>query len=82
MPYFYFHLRRDERVDHDLEGAEFPSIALARQEAMMAAREIMAERLVKGEPLDADVFQIADADGAVLEEVSFESVLKASFART
>lgn len=82
MPYFYFHLRRDERVDHDLDGAEFASIALARQEAVMAAREIMADRLVKGEPLGTDVFQIADADGTVLEEISFEWVLNTTFART
>jgi hypothetical protein len=77
MPRFFLHLRdRDERVE-DATGAEFPSLLAARAEAIKSAREIMAENLRLGLPLDHKQIEICDAQGQLIEEVRFSDVLKA-----
>ncbi len=77
MPRFFLHLRdRDERIE-DATGAEFPSLLAARAEAIKAAREMMAENLRLGLPLDHKQIEICDAQGQLIEEVHFSDVLKA-----
>jgi len=73
---YYFHVRTDDTLLPDLEGAEFDSLEAARAEAEQAAREILAERLLRNEPLHADVFELTNEKGEILERVSFQSVLR------
>jgi hypothetical protein len=77
MPLFFLHLRdRDERFE-DTSGTEFPSLLSARAEAIKSAREIMAENLRQGLPLDHKQIEICDEDGNLIETVRFHDVLKA-----
>ena len=75
MPKFYFHIRHGDVVKQDPEGSELASIEEARQEAVLAARELLAERLLRGQPVNDDVFEIADEGGIVVDTVAFRSVL-------
>jgi hypothetical protein len=42
MPRFFLHVRDGEKLFKDGEGQEFPSLAEARTEAVLSARELMA----------------------------------------
>ncbi len=75
MPRFYFHIRRGDEVTQDPEGSELASAAQARQEAILSAREILSQRVLNGEPIDGDAFEITRADGTIVSTLSFRSVL-------
>ncbi|MDR6667816.1 DUF6894 family protein [Rhizobium sp. 1399] len=76
MPVFYFHVRNGENFEEDPEGIDLPTIEKAEEEAILGAREILAERLRSGEVVDGQSFVITSEDGRVLREVPFKSVLK------
>ena len=65
MPRFFMHSREAERLIEDPDGSNLPDLDAAREEAAVAAREIAAERLRAGEPLDARRFEIHDEGRAV-----------------
>jgi hypothetical protein len=71
MPRYYFHIRRGVQTSEDKEGMECKDVEAARNEAALSARELMADRLKSGLPLDGDSFEIADAAGEVLATVRF-----------
>ena len=75
MPRFYFHIRNGDFLMKDPEGSEVGSAEQAREEAVLAAREILAQRVLKGEPLVGDAFEIAAEDGHIVHVVPFTSVL-------
>jgi hypothetical protein len=75
VPRYYFNIRDKIRLEQDVEGADLPNLDDARQEAIMAAREILADRLLRGEVLGDDVFEITGDDGAVLETVPLRIAL-------
>lgn len=75
MPKFFFHIRDGEAVETDPDGLEFPSLESAVLDARNAAREILAEKLVNGDRISGQRFEIAAEDGTVLETVLFRSVL-------
>jgi hypothetical protein len=76
MPRFYFHIRASEKIEADTEGTEFDSLECAVDDARLAAREILAEKVLTGETIDDQAFEISSSDGAVLAIVPFHSVLK------
>ena len=76
MPRFYFIIRSSRELIRDPDGTELPDLAAARSEAERAARELLAELLKHGEVLDGQVFEIADADGHVLDHLPFRNVLR------
>src|SRR5215204_583370 len=45
MPKYHFHQRTGHRVVEDDEGSDFPDIETARQYALHAARELLAESI-------------------------------------
>ena len=76
MPRYFFHIRKNGILEEDPEGAELPTLDAARNEAILAAREILAERVLQGQALDGDCFVISQEDGTVLVEVSFKSAFR------
>lgn len=76
MPRYYFHVRHDGGVEEDLEGAEFPTLEAAHVEAILAAREIIAEKVLAGDVIDGHKFEITTDNGDVVLEVPFKSVLR------
>lgn len=76
MPRYYFNVREHDRLEKDLEGAEFATDDLAYEEAVMAAREMMSEKVLQGAIVDGQVFEVTDADGRVIHTVPLKSVVR------
>jgi len=43
MGRFYFHLQADDQIVPDDEGVDLPDLSAAEHEAILAARELLAE---------------------------------------
>jgi hypothetical protein len=71
MPRFYFHLWEHGAMSEDPEGQELPDLDRARNEAILAAREIMAEKLAAGRSPDHSRFEIVDETGQTVLTVAF-----------
>lgn len=78
VPRYYFHIRNHDGFDEDLEGTELPSFEAAREEAIAAAREILAERVLQGDLIDGDVFEITREDGVIIDRIPFRSTMNFS----
>jgi hypothetical protein len=75
MPKYYFHIRDGNELEVDRDGTDFESLDVAVNDARTAAREIMAEKLLSGEMLDGQRFEITDEEGVLVETVTFRSAL-------
>jgi hypothetical protein len=76
MPRFYFHVRNHDGVEEDFEGGVFQDAAAAEHEAVLAAREMMAQKILSGETIDGDRFEVTTEEGQVVAIVPFRSVVK------
>jgi hypothetical protein len=64
MSRYYLHLRDFEgNVTQDEEGFEFPSLATARDHALMDMRELLAEGIKSGEEVQIEAIILADDHG-------------------
>jgi Domain of unknown function (DUF6894) len=73
---YFFHVRRGSELLQDPEGQELEDLTAAHHEANEAARTVMAECLRSNRPLGLDrAIVIADENGAILSELSFEAAL-------
>ena len=76
MPRFYLHIRDGVRIDDD-DGMEFSTVEEARQEALRAAREMVADAVKRGEEIPAnDRIIIADAYGNSVMAVPFRDAVR------
>jgi uncharacterized protein DUF6894 len=78
MGRFYFHARRGDRLTPDDEGADFPDLAAAHHEAVLIAREVLADAIMTGKPEVPEAFVIADEDGRPLDVLPIATVLPKS----
>jgi hypothetical protein len=76
MPRFYFHIRDHHGLRKDLEGAEFASLDQARDEAVRSARELLGQRVARGDVVDGDAFELTTDDGTVVDTVKFIDLLR------
>jgi hypothetical protein len=76
MPRFFFHIRAAGEIAEDTDGAELPDIAAANDEAVLAARELLADMLRRGEVVDGQEFVICDELGHEIATVPFRSVIR------
>ena len=75
MERFYFHLRMDDKIITDQEGSDCLDIAAARLEALVAARDIVADAIRSGNDDTPEAFVIADSEGRELATVPLAVVL-------
>src|SRR5260370_39835418 len=75
MGRFYFHLQADDQIVPDDEAADLPHLSAAEHEAILAARELLAEAIKSGRPAVPESFVIADEAGRELAIVPFTAVL-------
>ena len=73
MTRYFFHIRNDDRLREDDEGIDLPSLAAARKEAVLSARELIAESIASSEPWDHCSIEVWDE--ARLVEVVHVSVV-------
>jgi hypothetical protein len=69
MARFFFHVRTGDQLAHDPEGSDLPDVAEARREALLAARELLAEAIKAGKQRMPDAFVIADEAGQAVDTV-------------
>jgi hypothetical protein len=74
MDRFYFHIQTRERLIVDQVGTDLQDACAAKQEALGAARDIVADAVRSGSDFP-EAFVIADSEGRELEIVPFEAVL-------
>jgi hypothetical protein len=76
MPKYYFHIRDGQDLAPDPEGAEFESLEAARMEAIHSARELVAQRILRGDVVDGQAFELTSEDGEVADIVRFKDVMR------
>ena len=79
MDRFYFHLRTREQLLVDQEGTWLADTNAARQEALTAARYILADAIRSGNEAIPEAFVIADSEGRELETLPFALVFPNRF---
>ena len=70
MQRYYFHVY-DDVVAHDDEGVELPNHAAARLQALMGARELIAEQVKRGYFVRSHWIDVVDEAGALLFKLTF-----------
>jgi hypothetical protein len=75
MGRFYFHLRAGDELMPDDEGIDLPDFSAAQHEALLSARELLAEAIKSGKPEVPEEFVIADESGRELDTVPLATVL-------
>jgi hypothetical protein len=75
MPRYFFHLRTAAGLEGDELGLEFPGLEAAYLDVCRAIPEMAAELVRRGQSPMRPVFEITNAEGQVLMEVSFAEVL-------
>ena len=78
MPKFYIHFLSNQGLANDPEGTDFPSLADARGQALVSARELIANDIKAGSARALEAVIIADERGHVLTTIPADSALPAS----
>jgi hypothetical protein len=65
MGRFYFHLRQGDELIPDEEGQDLPDLSDAVHEALVAARELLANAIKSGKDRVPDALVIADEAGPI-----------------
>jgi hypothetical protein len=66
MSRFYFHLRDGDQLVTDDEGTDLPDLFAAKREAILCARELVAEAIKSGKRRVPEFLIIADETGREL----------------
>lgn len=74
MPRYFFNIREGDHVSVDEEGLVLPGLAAAEAEAEQSGRELLADMLRNGTPLDGQIIEVTNEDGAVLKRVGLKSL--------
>lgn len=77
MPRYFLNLRHRGELVQDVEGADYTNLEAARTDAILSAREIMANRVMRGKRAEGGRFEIVDDKGEVVLAVPFEDATAA-----
>lgn len=72
MPRYFLHI---DELATDPDGTELPDLEAARREAMLSAREMLAEWIILGADDIPTRIVITDEEGTILGVVHFRDVL-------
>jgi hypothetical protein len=75
VPRYFLHQRRKDELIEDSEGAEFADLEQLKRELVLAAREIMTDRLMAGRSIDDTAFEVMDEAGRVVLKMPFQQAL-------
>jgi hypothetical protein len=70
MPVYFFHVKRSDAVDEDLEGVSFDDLDHAKSSAADTLREMVADDLRAARQIDISGVDITDATGKVVATVT------------
>lgn len=72
---YFFHIRDGDVLIEDPDGSDFVSVEEARAEAILSARDLLAERLRSGGVLDGQTIEITDLNGTVVAIVPLRDAI-------
>ena len=75
MARFYFHAQEGDQLHKDQHGTDLPDLSAARQEAILAAREVLCHAIKAGQPKVPEAFVIADEAGRMVDVLPLAAVL-------
>jgi hypothetical protein len=75
MSKFYFHIRNGDRLARDAEGIELGDIDAVREEATVAAREMIAELVRQGGRIEGHSIEVTDEKGGIVLTIPFRSAM-------
>lgn len=75
MPVFYFNVCAHAVTILDEVGVMLPNAQRAIEEARLAAREMVAEAVLREEPLDGTTIEIRDEHNGLVESVLLSSAV-------
>jgi hypothetical protein len=75
MARFFLNVREGGELIYDPEGGEYLSIAEATAEAVLSAREIMANSILAGRNPSGGRFEIGDDSGQIVLIMPFEEAI-------
>lgn len=73
--HLFLHIRERGRFIEDDEGADFATLEDARTEAVLSAREMLADRIISGKPINDVSFEIVNGQNELLLVVPWDGVL-------
>ena len=76
MPRYFFHVRDPDGFSLDTEGTVLADDDRACAEATLAAREMLAEKIMRNEIVDGAVFEVVRGDGVVIGKIPLRSVMR------
>lgn len=76
MPRYFFHVREADTLSIDFEGAVLSGDDQAIREAVQAARETLAEKIIFGDIISHTSFEVVRADGHLIAIIPVSSVLR------
>jgi hypothetical protein len=76
MPRYFLHVEGDSDRFDDEEGTELPNLEVARQTALRAAAQIIADDLASGVERLSQRIIVTDLDGAELLSVIVEAAVR------
>jgi len=72
---YFFHIHTEADHIADLEGIELPDLDAVQEEAVRAARELMADHVLQGQAPDQREFRVADAEGRMVLRFRFKDAI-------
>jgi hypothetical protein len=76
MPVYFLNIRdQNDDLIPDPEAQDCVDADAARMEALQAAREMVADRVLAGKPVNDTSVEIMNSAGDMIDSVSFASVL-------
>lgn len=79
MPRYFFHIRSSDVLVEDQEGFEVSESGSLEEEAVEAARDLLAEGDLQGLDRREWVFEVADESGTILLKLPFIEAAEADF---
>lgn len=76
MPQFFFHVRDGVSLISDPDGSCLPDVAAAQTEAILCARELMSQSIIRDGSLGIERrFEITDDQGNTIAIVPFREAI-------
>jgi hypothetical protein len=75
MPLYFFNHQRPDELLTDEEGVEFDSLKQVREEAVQAARDLIAEAAQMGRNAGEDEFIVTDDNGETVWRLKFADAI-------
>jgi CheY-specific phosphatase CheX len=70
MPVYFFHIKRHDAVDDDLEGMSFDDLDQAKSSAVDTLREVVADDLRAARKIDISGIDITDPTWKVVANIT------------